>query len=274
MTDYWWLLPVGIGVGLFGTLIGAGGGFMLVPLLLLLYPHENPEIITSISLAVVFFNAASGSWAYSRMRRINYRAALLFSVTMVPGTIFGALSTSSVPRRTFDAAFGTLMLAAAIYLALRTPGRGGDTADLRERQQQCDEATVGGSADRPRIGLGMWISAGVGYLSGLLGIGGGIIHVPLLVQLVRFPVHVATATSHMILTIMALAATIVHISTGTFSHGYRRTIALAIGVVIGAQAGAYLSNRIRGVWIVRALAGALALVGIRVLLLAWTPLGV
>ena len=52
---YLWLLPLGFVIGAYGTLIGAGGGFVLVPLLLLLYPKESPEIITSISLAVVFF---------------------------------------------------------------------------------------------------------------------------------------------------------------------------------------------------------------------------
>ncbi|HJO92491.1 MAG TPA: hypothetical protein QF753_03755 [Victivallales bacterium] len=52
-----WMLPLGVVVGLFGTLIGAGGGFILVPILLLVYPHKSPNTITSISLAVVFFNS-------------------------------------------------------------------------------------------------------------------------------------------------------------------------------------------------------------------------
>jgi uncharacterized membrane protein YfcA len=55
------LIALGFGTGLYGTLIGAGGGFVLMPVLLLLYPAEGPEILTSISLAVVFFNALSGS---------------------------------------------------------------------------------------------------------------------------------------------------------------------------------------------------------------------
>ena len=64
---YLWLFPLGLGIGAFGTLIGAGGGFILVPILLIVYPNENTELITSISLAVVFFNALSGSFAYARM---------------------------------------------------------------------------------------------------------------------------------------------------------------------------------------------------------------
>jgi len=62
--DYLWLVPLGLFVGTIGTLIGAGGGFILVPALLLLFPNEAPQTITSISLIVVFFNALSGSLAY------------------------------------------------------------------------------------------------------------------------------------------------------------------------------------------------------------------
>ena len=65
-----WLLPLGFVVGAFGTLIGAGGGFILVPLLLLLYPNEAPGTITSISLIVVFFNALPGSFNLRRNRRV------------------------------------------------------------------------------------------------------------------------------------------------------------------------------------------------------------
>ena len=71
-----WLLFLGLVVGAIGTVVGAGGGFLLVPALLLLYPSERPETITSISLAVVFFNALSGSIAYARMKRIDYKSGL------------------------------------------------------------------------------------------------------------------------------------------------------------------------------------------------------
>src|SRR5450759_1652951 len=116
MEHYVWLIPLGLALGAFGTLIGAGGGFILVPVLLLLYPHASPETITSISLAVVFFNALSGSWAYARMKRIDYKSGLLFAAAAIPGAIIGALTTDYIPRRLFDAVFGLLMIVAASYL--------------------------------------------------------------------------------------------------------------------------------------------------------------
>jgi hypothetical protein len=112
------------------------------------------------------------------------------------------------------------------------------------------------------------LSLFVGYISSLLGIGGGIIHVPVLIHLLNFPVHIATATSHLILAVMAFTGTAVHIVIGAFSHGVRHTIFLAIGVLIGAQLGARLSNCVQGDWIIRGLAIALGFVGIRIFIMA------
>lgn len=97
-----WLIPLGLAVGAFGTLIGAGGGFILVPILLLMYPDKSPETITSISLAVVFFNALSGSIAYSKMKRIDYKSGLIFATATIPGSVLGALTVSHIPRHLFN----------------------------------------------------------------------------------------------------------------------------------------------------------------------------
>jgi uncharacterized membrane protein YfcA len=262
-----WLFVVGLGVGLVGTLVGAGGGFLLVPLLLFVYPHDSPERITAISLAVVFFNAASGSVAYHRMGRIDYRSGLLFSLATIPGAIGGALVTSFIPRRTFDGIFGVVLvcIAAALFLRPEKADRKptAPTAGHTHREIVDRDGTVHRySYD---LKLGMAISVGVGFLSSLLGIGGGIIHVPALVHILGFPVHLATATSHFILAITALTGTLTHLSQGSLAGTFGRILPLAIGVLIGAQAGAPLSNRIHGRNIVRVLAVALAFVGVRLL---------
>ena len=77
-------VALGFAIGAFGTLIGAGGGFVLMPVLLLIYPHERPEHLTAISLAVVFCNALSGSVAYARMGRIEFRSGLMFAAAATP----------------------------------------------------------------------------------------------------------------------------------------------------------------------------------------------
>jgi uncharacterized membrane protein YfcA len=267
MAHYFWLIPLGFIIGAYGTLIGSGGGFLLVPVLLLLYPDESPVIITSISLAVVFCNALSGSWSYARMKRIDYRSGLLFAVCTIPGAIIGALSTSFISRRVFDAVFGLLLMTASIFLLLH-PNKMKDTTEHKSekhfsRKVVEKDGTVHTFSYNPIVGVGL--SFFTGYLSSFLGIGGGIIHVPALVHLLNFPVHIATATSHFILVIMAMTGTLVRVLTGSFSHGIHRTIALVIGVLLGAPLGAILSNRMKGGWIIRCLAIALGFLGIRIL---------
>lgn len=272
MDHHLWLTAFGFVLGALGTLIGAGGGFVLVPILLLLYPHESPETITSISLAVVFFNASSGSWAYARMGSIDYKSGLLFACATVPGAIAGALTTDYIPRRAFNGVFGVLMIVVGGYLIFH---RNGERQLMEARRKRHTTRTVIDKNGTNHtfsydLRLGMGLSVFVGYVSSLLGIGGGIIHVPALVRLLDFPVHIATATSHFILAIMALTGTLVHIATGSFSQDfvYRTVLLLGLGVLFGAQAGAWLSSRVHGVWIIRGLAVALVLVGIRIFILA------
>jgi hypothetical protein len=84
-----------------------------------------------------------------------------------------------------------------------------------------------------------------------------------MVQILLFPAHVATATSHYVLMVSALTGTIVHVTEGNLDGGYARMAALSVGVLIGAQVGARLSVLVRGSQLIRLLAGALALVAIR-----------
>jgi uncharacterized membrane protein YfcA len=176
------LIAIGFIVGAIGTLIGAGGGFLLVPILLLLDPHMTPDVVTGISLAVIFFNAASGSVAYARMGRIVYKAGIIFALAALPGAIIGVYTTSHIPRTVFNGIFGCLMIAASVYLMT--------TSETKTEEKQLENYN---------LGLGAGISVVIGFLSSVLGIGGGIIHVPALTRILNFPVHIATATSHFVL---------------------------------------------------------------------------
>jgi uncharacterized membrane protein YfcA len=257
------LIPLGFIVALYGTFIGAGGGFVLMPVLLLVYPDAPAESLTAISLAVVFCNATSGSVAYARLKRIDYLSGLLLMSATIPGAVIGALTTSFIPRRAFDAVLGLLMILVAAFLL------------WRPTEVSAEEPPPTDRANTHRLGsyslkLGLVISFFAGYASSLLGIGGGIIHVPVLVHLLHFPVHIATATSHFILAFMTLAGTAVHLVKGTLTPGLSRVAWLAVGVVPGAQVGAWFSSRVHGRWVIRALALALGFVGVRVLVLAFS----
>jgi uncharacterized membrane protein YfcA len=264
----WALLGfIGVFVGGFGTLIGAAGGFLLVPILLLLYPQDSPNTITGITLTVAFFNALSGSIAYGRLRRIDYRSGLFFSMASTPGAVIGASVTVFLSRGIFETIFGSTLLAAAIYLLIR-PRRTFNAIAINPGHtgRQIEDAQGKVFAYSFNLVRGVGIAFGVGFVSGLLGIGGGIIHVPALTQLLGFPTHIATATSHFVVAITAFGAVTFHAVKGAFSEGIRRAAVLSAGAVIGAQFGARLSQRVSGTWIIRLLAVGLATVGVRLLI--------
>jgi uncharacterized membrane protein YfcA len=215
-------------------------------------PLESPATITSVSLAVVFFNAYSGTIAYMRMGRIDYRVATLFTLCSLPGAVLGVLLVHDAPRSVFDVAFGALLLLLGMYLTWNPLGQ-----STREAPRP--------AAGRSMTLLGSLGSAYIAVLSSLLGIGGGIMHVPFLIRVLKQPPHVATATSQFVLTFVALVGTLSHLALGELQHGLPQTMYLAVGVMMGAPLGAALSSQVKGSVIVRLLAVALCLVGLRLI---------
>lgn len=249
---------LGAGVAAYGSLVGAGGGFLLVPVFLLL--HQLPhEVAVGTSLAIVSANAISGTLGYMRGGKIDYRAGVVFALFTLPGAVVGAYTTSLVSGATFQKVFGITLCLTALYLLLRGARREGIPFRGKEGRW--------GWVIRPGYSyfepLGSLFSVGVGAMSSWLGIGGGIIHVPLLTEALRFPVHVAVATSHFILAFTALVGAGLHFAQGHMALG--TALPAAAGALLGAQAGVWLARRIRGTSIVRALSLALLAVGVRLL---------
>ncbi len=253
------LVFLGFVVGAFGTLIGAGGGFLLVPLLLIGY-HFPPADAVGTSLSLVFLNAASGSFAYLRQRRVDLQLGWKFAAATIPGAIGGAYLTRAMSSNEFSLAFGVLLVLIAVLLF------SGITAAPSARAGARRIVDTSGAAHVYHVDAwkGVVVSLLVGILSSVFGIGGGIIHVPFLIVVLSLPVHVATATSHFVLSISTL------VGAGTFfalGHVDLTTTALmGAGIRAGAQLGARVSVRTRPVTIRRMLAVALALVGIRMVL--------
>jgi uncharacterized membrane protein YfcA len=255
------LVTVGALVGALGTLIGAGGGFLLVPLLLLVY-HLPPPDAVGTSLAVVFLNAVSGTLAYLRQRRVDLGLGLRFAAATLPGAIGGAYFTRTLSSNAFALGFGVLLLLIAGLLFTGKTARPSGRATSRTLVDAAGEAH-GYTVDTWK---GVALSLVVGGVSSASGIGGGIIHVPFLIVVLGLPVHVATATSHFVLSISALAGTVTYLVLGHVD--VRMAALLGLGVLAGAQVGARTSMRTSATLIRRVLAGGLALVGARMLVFA------
>lgn len=264
------LALLGIVIGAYGTVIGAGGGFILVPVLLLLYPGYEPEDITSISLFVVCVNAVSGSIAYWRQRRVDLLTGVIFAACAAPGVFAGAVVVHYLPERLFTAVFGVMLIVLAAassrrqVQAIREPLRG---RGVLVRRVSDTEGRTYVYAYRVWQAAGM--SLGIGFVSSLFGIGGGVMQVPVMTFLLHIPLQFATATSLFSLSFMSGGATALHLVTGTLAGDVlTRSVALAAGTVPGAQLGAVAARRIHGRHILLALASTIALLGVRLLLRA------
>lgn len=256
----------GVFIGAYGTLVGAGGGFLLVPLFLMAHrlPHEAA---VGTSLAIAAANAFSGTIGYVRARRVDYREGILFALCTLPGAYFGALLTERFSGEGFERIFGIFLIGVALYLLFR---RGfhdepiGGTAlwrgSVERRLHPRDGEEIRYRVNEPVGGV---VSVAVGTLSSLLGVGGGILHVPLMTELLRIPVHVAVATSHFVLAWTALIGAFFHARAGHWNP--ELALWVGAGAVLGAQLGVRLARRVHGGLILRILSIALLAVGIRLL---------
>lgn len=259
----------GLVVGIYGTLVGAGGGFIIVPALLLFY-NATPQQASATSLAVVFFNALSGTLAYVQQKKVDYQTGWRFALATVPGAIVGVYLVSFFSGRFFSGLFGIFLIVIAIFLNLRPE------ASKATLQQVSGMSLPPGYVQRSLTDArgeqytyafnmrgGLILSFFVGFLSSILGIGGGIIHVPAMVFMFSFPAHLATATSHFVLAITSFVGTSGNLVAGRIL--YVPAISMAVGAVVGARLGARISQRIHGRSIVRFLSLALVVVGLRLL---------
>ncbi len=256
------LAIVGFFAGVFGTMIGIGGGIIFVPVFLLFF-HFTPQQAIGTSLAAVFFNALSGSISYLRQKRVDIRSGWKFALATLPGALLGAWLSRYFTSRILELVFGLLLVGVAIFISLRGEPRWRDHGDNTYTRTLVD---FRGQVFKysPRVGVGIGLSFLVGIISSLLGIGGGIIHVPALIYLLDFPVHVATATSHFVLAISTFSGGISHLVLGNVLI-LPAAIVAALAIP-GAQIGAILSRKARGRLIAQLLAVALLLGGLRLLL--------
>ena len=262
-------LAMGLGVGFLGTLVGAGGGFILTPLLLLIFTEQPSEVIAATSLSVVCLNALSGSVAYYRQKRIDLKTSASFALAGAPWVIVGVYATSEVPRGPFDIILGLALLILCISIINPPPpleatqASGGGLAALAQRRIVDYQGRVYEYAFRFR--LGVCLSSIVGFLASFLGIGGGPMHVPVMIRILRIPPHIATATSQCELLLTTALAVVVHFFHGNLHAMQNVILPLAIGIIVGAQVGAAMSNKVKSLTLTRILAVLMTLVSLQLL---------
>lgn len=263
------MVLLGLGASAYGTMIGAGGGFVMSPVLLLLY-GKSPTVAAATSLSAVVFNAVVAVYSFHQQGRIDYFTALRFSAATIPGAILGSQLLPFIPTEPFKVIFGLILMALAGYMAVRGERPSGRLTDtITESQLRAEGKTVRHLKDKSgrtvvygyRLRDGLLLSGGVGLMSSLLGVGGGIIMTPAMISLFGLPAHFAAATSQLILLISATTGAVSYLAGGHVDLS--TALWLGLGGIVGARLGAWIAQRAKGKLIVRLLAVALLLVGVR-----------
>jgi uncharacterized membrane protein YfcA len=224
MIDQLWLIPLGFAAGILGSMIGLGGGVIVVPVLTFLgFP---PTTAASNSLFAALSNAIASTISYSKQKRIVYPLGLKLGLLSIPGTVLGALFSTDVAPDVFKILFGFVLIASAAYIFLR-------------KKIEAKEKTI--SKQMMVFAVGASFFAGI--ISSFFGIGGGIIFVPLMIVGMGMAMKKAAPTSQMILLFASFSGVVVHSLLG--HPDFLQAGLLAVGSFFGGLLGARLSIDIK-----------------------------
>lgn len=262
------LLGVGLAVGFVSGLVGIGGGVLMVPFLYFFYGHPGwssvgvpgeleAAVAHATSLFIILPTALRGVLVYHRSGLVAWRAALPLAVGAALAAVGGARLALGLPPELLKLAFGVLLLASAVRLV-----KPGEDAGPEARRL-------------PWAGL-LAAGAVVGLLSALLGVGGGIVAIPILIHLVGLELRKVAATSLVIIVFAAVSGTLTYVVSGLGrtglppgSLGYVHVLAavpMLAGSLLAVRAGVRTNERMGDRKLRLLFAGLFALLGVRLVL--------
>lgn len=246
------LLVLAAGAGLIGSLIGLGGGVLLVPILTLGF-HVDIRLAIATSIVAVVASSVAAAPRTLRTGFSSVRLGVFLAAATTLGGLTGALVSGLIDPRALYALFGTVLLMSGAQMVLqrRARSRGPATEpkvsalsislELRGsyHEQGSDEAR-GYVVQRPVLGLSLMYVAGA--VSGFLGIGAGVLKVPAMDVAMRLPFKVSAATSNFLIGVTASAGAIVYLAKGGVDPYLAGPV--AIGMLAGAWLGGHLFTKL------------------------------
>ena len=224
MIDQMWIVLLGFAAGILGSMIGLGGGVIVVPVLTFLgFP---PTVAASTSLFAALSNATASTISYSMQKRIDFSLGIKLGILSIPGTVLGAVVSTDVESDVFKILFGFVLIASSAYIFLRKK------IETKEKILSKQMAVFAVAA-----------SFFAGIVSSFFGIGGGIVFVPLMVVGMGMMMKRAAPTSQLVLFFASLSGVIVHSVLG--HPDFVQAGLLAVGSFFGGLLGARISLRVR-----------------------------
>lgn len=246
------LILVSVFAGAYGTIIGAGGGFIFVPFLLILF-GMNPKIAAGSGLVIVMVNSIIGTWGYSKKKRISFNKGLILGISAIPGTFIGTWLLQNFYSDLFYIVFALMLTLLGIFLLVK------NLPFLNKKETKIIKVSesVNKSFGYWFIPLGFF----TGILSNYLGIGGGWLLVPILIYFFKMSAKDASSTSIFSLCIYTTVGAITQISIGNIN--WLIVIIGSIGISIGAKIGLKIAEFIPEKLIMQLLSIVLIVMGMR-----------
>jgi uncharacterized membrane protein YfcA len=229
---------------IFGSVVGLGGGFVMVPILRVAFGIE-PAIASATSLFLVFANTAAASVGFLRDKRVDVSLATMLAIGAIPGSILGVYFVHRVTVAQFDIIYGVLLVGLAI-------------ATLRRRGVASRPVGEKTFLHNPAVAIPAGLVMGIA--SSLFGVGGGIIVVPLMLIAARMPPHIAAATSSFVILLSAPVGIATHIIAG--DARWLLVAPLVLGGLVGGSFGPGIAKRISSPQLINLLVAAFFLAAI------------
>jgi uncharacterized membrane protein YfcA len=240
-----WIFLSGGAAGFLGSMLGVGGGIILVPLLVLVFHVPIHFAIGTSIMTVIATSSMAGTFNLER-GTVNIRLGMLLEVATAMGALVGGTLAGAIKGPMLTTIFGAILPPIAFL--------------MWRKGEQPDSATGGSETNyrMRRLPLAMGLSLGAGTVSGLLGIGGGIIKVPAMTVFCNIPAKVATATSTFMIGVTAVASAFLYFGRGQVRPAL--TAVVILGVLLGSAGGTQVAKRLHSRQLIRIFA-LLVLVG-------------
>lgn len=235
MLDPLLLILFGFFIGILASMTGIGGGIFIVPILTFFYDFRV-NAATGTSLTAIIFTALASTINYAKQKRIYYRTGLVLALTTAPGAFVGSWVAGMTQEQVLGLTFGIFLVLVAVRMII----------GLLRRKSESQAQTTRTDKEVLRTGkmaiIGVALGFFGGFASGLLGVGGGILIVPIMTIALGMPIHIAVATSMFTIIFTATSGVTEYYLSGLVN--FPTALLFALGTVVGAQVGAYTSGKI------------------------------
>ncbi len=250
------VLTIGFIAGSFGAMVGLGGGILIVPALTIFLDIPIKTAISASLISLVATSLMSVS-VFSKRRLIHYEMGYFLSVTTLIGAFSGSFSVQFMNVKIITLIF-ILLIICAIYFMLKKILNFHATTQIMDLEPN----PIEGKMPTPKnLSLSMGLSIIAGAISGMLGVGGGIIQVPIMSTISQLPLKIATSTSSFIIGFTGLSSALIFIIYGEWD--LELTSILILGVLLGSYTGAKISLKMPSIIMMRIFVVVMLLMAIR-----------